>query len=173
MFGRNNSDDVKKKVKEFKAPAQLNRMSKKASRKDDEVVAQYLTSKGEVKFKICKVIGGDAIVVNNKAHKIGPKDLWSFKKLRWCIVREIDRRPVSPSRCKGKSDDSMVNMDDYEQVRKDGYDTDSDVTLIKAVLGAIKKADKPAIGNKWVIFVIGGIVVIGILYYLFSSGGGA
>lgn len=146
----------KKKRKSFKIPSQLKRLCKRADKKDDSVVAQYLTSKGLIKFKLCKIISGNIIVVNNKVHILDPQCLWRHKKHFWYIVREIDRRPVSNK--------------DYSDVKKAGMDTDADTPLIKAVLGAIKKNKKEIGDKKFLIIGAVGLAVIGVIYYMFTRG---
>ena len=134
----------KKKQKQFEYPKVLNKLSGKADKKIDSVVVQYLTAKNQVQWKLCKVIAGNLVVVRNKVHVLNPKMLWRYKNKMWYILREIDRRPVS-------------NMD-YEAVRAAKQDTDADVPLIKAVLGAIQKQDEPK-KNKNAI-IIGALIVI-------------
>jgi len=131
----------------FKAKSKLN----KIKRMPDYVVSQYLTQNKDVIWKLCKVVSGNIIVVNNKAHIINPKYLWRFGKYFWYIHREIDRMPVS--------------NEDYDKVKFRKDDTEADVPLIKAVLGAIQKQSalkKPNIG-----IIIGVIVVIIIGLILF------
>ncbi|GAH81499.1 unnamed protein product, partial [marine sediment metagenome] len=80
-----------------------------------------------------------------------PDKVWRFGKDSCYIIREIDRNPVS--------------NDDYEEVRGRGDDTDADVPLIKAVLGAVQKQKSSLETNKNTIIIIGIIVavVIGII----------
>jgi hypothetical protein len=140
-----------KKSKPFKLPPKANKAIKQGSKLGDSIVTQYLTQKGEIKFKVCKIVSGNIIVVNNKAHKLNPKHLWKFGKQMWYIHREIDRNPVS--------------NEDYEEVKERGDDTESDVVLIKAVLGAMMKP-KQEIKKGWIVFVIIAIVVA-IIAFLF------
>jgi hypothetical protein len=72
----------------------------------------------------------------------------------WYIHREIDRRPVS--------------NEDYEQVKESGNDTESDVVLIKAVLGAMMKP-KQEIKKGWIIFVIIAIVIAMVAFVLLKK----
>ena len=99
------------------------RVFKQEPKKPGYVVVQYLTRKYEVRWILSKVVGGNTIVVDNHAHKLRPQAQWREGKKVWYIVREIDRLPVSNR--------------DYNKVIERGDDTDSDETLIKAVLGAV------------------------------------
>ena len=66
--------------------------------------------KQDVKLKMCKVVSGNIIVIDNKVHQLNPKDTWKVGKHWWYIIREIDRLPVSNS--------------DYPEMRNLGRDTD-------------------------------------------------
>ena len=144
-----------KSKKPFKLPMGINRILKGGMKLNESIVTQYLTQKGEVKFKVCKIISGNIIVVNNKAHELNPKHLWRCGKKTWYIHREIDRKPVS--------------NEDYDDVKKRGDDTDSDVVLIKAVLGAMMKPKKE-VKKSWVVGIVIAIVVAFVMYILFKGG---
>jgi len=142
------------KPKPFKLPGKINRMVNKGNKLPDSIVTQYLTQKGEIRFKTQRIVSGNIIVVNNKAHKLNPKYLWKFGKKYWYIHREIDRRPVS--------------NEDYEEVKNSHNDTDSDVVLIKAVLGAMQKPKKE-IKSKWIVWIVFGIIAAVVLFVLFGG----
>ena len=144
------------KAKPFKLPGRVNRVVNSGMKAGDSIVTQYLTQKGEIKFKTQKIISGNIIVVNNKAHSINPKHLWRCGKQTWYIHREIDRNPVS--------------NEDYEEVKARGDDTDSDVVLIKAVLGAMMKP-KTEIKKGWIIWIVVAVVV-GVVGFILLKGGG-
>jgi hypothetical protein len=141
-----------KKEKPFKLPFKAKRAINKANKLPDSIVTQYLTQKKDIRFKTCKVVSGNIIVINNKVHKLNPKHLWRFGKQFWYIHREIDREPVS--------------NEDYDQVKERGDDTDSDVPLIKAVLGAIQKPSGMKAGNWWIFLIIAAIVIAGLIIFL-------
>jgi hypothetical protein len=141
-----------KKEKPFKLPFKAKSQIKKANKLPDMIVTQYLTQKKDIRFRACKVISGNIIVINNKVHKINPKHLWRFGKNFWYIHREIDREPVS--------------NEDYDEVREKGRDTDSDVPLIKAVLGAIQKPSGMKAPNFWIIAIIAAIVITALIVFL-------
>lgn len=139
-----------KKSKPFKLPGKINRTIKQGSKLGDSIVTQYLTQKGDIKFKVCKIVSGNIIVVNNKAHELNPKHIWRCGKQTWYIHREIDRKPVS--------------NEDLDELREKGQDTESDVVLIKAVLGAMMKP-KQEIKSSWIIWAII-IAVVGIAAFI-------
>ena len=145
-----------KKKKQFKLPFKTRGMLKTASKKDDYIVVQYLTQKYDIKFKLCKIISGNLIVVNNKVHKLNPKMMWKHGKYQWYIHREIDRRPVS--------------NEDLNKVIKAGESTENDVVLIKAVLGAIQRNKQ--LEGKNIAAIIGILVVVGIVLFVLFGGGG-
>lgn len=132
-----------KNSKPFKLPGKAKRAIIRGNKLPDSIVTQYLSQKGEIQFKVCRIVSGNIIVVNNKAHKLNPKHLWRYGKMMWYIHREIDRQPVS--------------NDDYEEVKARGDDTESDVVLIKAVLGAMQKP-KAEVKSSWIVIAI--IVVV-------------
>ncbi len=147
-------EDSKKK-KKFKFPMKIKFLSKKASKTMTHVLVQYLTMKQEIVFKLCRIVSGNIIVVNNKAHELDPKQIWRYGKHTWYIIREIDRKPVSNQ--------------DYDEVKARGDGTDEDVVLIKAVLGAINKPSD-ILQNKGIILWIIGAVVVGVIIYSFVGG---
>ena len=143
----------KKTIKKTKAPKILRSLMKKKKKKAGYVVVQYLTTNYEIKFKLCKIVSGNLVVVENKVHQLNPDKIWRLGKDSCYILREIDRHPVS--------------NDDYEKVRERGDDTDADVPLIKAVLGAVQKSKSTTETNKNAMIVIGVIVVVIIVAAIF------
>jgi len=77
--------------------------------------------------------------------------IWKYDKYNAYIIREIDRIPVS--------------NEDYDDIAGSSRDTDSDVPLIKAVLGAIQKKQTGIEGNKLIIIIVV-IAVIGFGAYM-------
>ena len=136
----------KKTMKKRGAPKRLSSLMKKKKKNPNYVVVQYLTMNYEIKFKLCKVVSGNLVVVENKVHKLDPDKIWRMGKNSCYILREIDRNPVS--------------NDDYNEIRERNDDTDADVPLIKAVLGAIQKNKSSLEGNKNTAIVIGVIAAI-------------
>jgi len=142
----------KKTVKKNHMPKILAKLMKKKKKKPGYVIVQYLTANYEVKFMLCKVVSGNLVVVENKVHKLNPDKIWRLGKDSCYILREIDRNPVS--------------NEDYEEIKERGDDTDGDVPLIKAVLGAIQKNKVSAETNKNNIVIIGVIAVVVVVVIL-------
>lgn len=142
---------TKEPKKLFKLPWRTRVTMKSGQKKPEHIVVQYLTRDYQVKFMVCRIISGNLIVVNNKVHVINPKTIFRFGKYNFYIFREIDRQPVS--------------NEDYDKViaRKD--DTEADVPLIKAVLGAVQKKSQLEGKKGWIIF--GVIIVIAIIVAIF------
>lgn len=136
----------KKTLKKRKIPKRLKSLMKKMKKKSGYVVVEYLTANYEIKFMLCKIVSGNLVVVDNKVHKLNPDKIWRLGKDSCYILREIDRHPVS--------------NDDYEQVRARGDDTDADVPLIKAVLGAVQKSKTSAETNKNTMIIVGIVVAV-------------
>lgn len=141
-----------KKEKKFRLPWKIKSLGKKSDKSTTSILVQYLTIKGQIEFRICKIVSGNIIIIDNKPHELDPECVWRYKKTTWYIIREIDRKPVSNK--------------DYDEVKKRGDSTDNDVVLIKAVLGAIQKPES-ALKNKAVILWILGLIVTGVVIYMF------
>ena len=140
----------RKKQKQFKVPRSLTKATNQSTKKTEFVAIQYLSQKGGVYFKLARIISGNLIVLNNKVHVLNPKHMWRHGKMAWYIIREIDRMPVS--------------NEDYDQIKARGHDTEGDVPLIKAVLGAVQKPgiEGPS-KNMWTIIGIAVVALVVIL----------
>lgn len=149
--------DEKSVKRGFKFMRELKKLGKRADKEIDLVLVMYLTQKYQVLFKICRIVSGNIVIVNNKAHVLNPKHIWRYKKQLWYIIREIDRKPVSNR--------------DYETVRRRGDSTDEDIPLIKAVLGAVQRKKGLDLKGKniWIMIIIA-IVAVVILFYFFKGG---
>lgn len=147
---------MKKIKKKFRVPLAFKRLSKKASKSPEYIFVQYLSLKKEVSYKVCRVVSGDIVVINNKAHVVNPEAVWKYKKVLFYIIREMDREPVS-------------NLD-YEKVKERKDDTQADVPLIKAFLGATNKNSNPLGDKNIIIWVILGALALGAVV-IFSGGG--
>jgi len=141
--------------RKFKVPYVLKKLSRQSIKKPDYVLVQYLTLKQQVEFKLCRIIGGDVIAIDNKAHNLDPRDVWRHKKHLWYIIREIDRQPVSNR--------------DYEEVKKRKDDTEADVPLLKLVFGAINKSSNPLKNSQMILWVIG-LAVAGVVAFVVFGG---
>lgn len=133
-------------------PKKLKMFMKKQKKKPGYIVVQYLTANYGIKFKLCKIVSGNLVVVDNKVHRLDPDKIWRLGKDSCYILREIDRHPVS--------------NDDYQEVRSRGDDTDADVPLIKAVLGAVQKNKTSAETNKNTMIVVGVIAAVVVVVIL-------
>ena len=140
----------KEQKKKFKFLSIIKKLGKKCDKKEDFILVQYLTIKQQVDFKLCKIVGGDVVVINNKAHEIDPKAVWRHKNELWYIIREIDRKPVS-------------NLD-YDNVEKRNDGTSADVPLIKAILGAINKSNDTPMSKNVILWIIGGLVLAAVAF---------
>ncbi len=136
----------KKTKKGMKNPKKLKKLLKQKKKKLGYVVVQYLTADYDIQFKLCKIVSGDLVVVENKVHKLNPTKIWRLGKDSVYILREIDRQPVS--------------NEDYEAVRERGDDTDADVPLIKAVLGAVQKSGGLGVPSKNVMIIIAIVIAV-------------
>lgn len=136
----------------------FSKLGKRADKNSNIILVMYLTSKYQVEFKVCRIVSGNIVVIDNKAHVIDPKNIWRHKKINWYILREIDRRPVSNR--------------DYNLVKKRRDDTEADEPLIKAVLGAVQKKKGLDLQGKniWIIIIIAIIAVV--VFFTFFGGGG-
>lgn len=149
--------DEKQTKKGLKFLKALKRLAKRADKNLDLVLVVYLTQKYQVLFKVCKVVSGNIIVVNNKAHVLNPKEIWRHKKMMWYIIREIDRRPVSNR--------------DYDKVKKRKEDTEADAPLLKAVFGALQKKKGLDLQGKniWIIIIV--VIVAAVVFFTLFKGG--
>jgi len=145
--------DLKKRKKGWKMPSSVKRKMKQQIKKPDYVVVQYLTQKYEIKYMLRRIVSGNLVVVGNKVHKLNPKKIWKWRKNVVYIIREIDREAVS--------------NEDYEKIKRAGRDTEADVPLIKAVLGAVQKPTGIKAKSTWIIVVI---IIIAIIIAAFFLG---
>jgi hypothetical protein len=151
--------ETKKFKKKFKYPMKWKSKANKSSRKPDTVLVFYLNIKGEIQTPmVVPIYSGNMVIIRNKIHEVDPRAMWSLKlgmkTHKVLIIKEIDRRPVS-------------NLD-LDEIRRRGDATDSDEFLIKAALRAQTAVAKKPIPI-W-IWIILGIVVIGLLAFFFLSG---
>ena len=141
-----------KKLKSYKPSYKMKSLFKKSAKSVDSVLVLYLTQKYKIEPKLCSIVSGDLVVVRNKVHRLNPRKIWRWGKYIVYIIREIDRVPVS--------------NEDYDAVIKRRDDTNSDVPLIKAVLGAIQK---PTVAKKNTIIAIIVLAVIAVILLIVFS----
>lgn len=126
-------------------------LSKKSAKKPEYVLIQYLRNNKRVEFKLCKVISGNIIVINNKGHELNPKHLWIHGKSIWYIIREKDTKPVSVT-------DKVT-----------GWRTDDHPVLMKMVLGAVQKKEE-AQDKKKIITIVIVLAVVGLIGWIIFGG---
>jgi hypothetical protein len=151
--------DTDENEKPFNYPSKWRRTMNKSNSKaaEDKVLMLYLNIKGEIEPpRLVPLYSGNIIIWKHKAYEFDPRASWITKikrKIVKCIIiREIDRRPVS-------------NLD-WDEVKARGDSTDSDEILVKMVTKAVMEKAKTQI-NKGVIVVIGIVIAIGVLAFLF------
>jgi len=142
------------KKKKFRLPMKVRKLMRQERKKPNMVLILYLSRKYQARFMLQRIVGGDTIVVNNKAHTLNPKAIYRMGKGVFYVIREIDRKPVS-------------NLD-YNKVVRRRDDTESDVPLIKAVLGAIQKKSAMPSKGVWIALAVIAAVAI-ILYFIFAG----
>jgi len=141
------------KTEKFKfRDKKFRRLSKRAKKKPNYVLVQYLRNNRTIDFHLCKVISGNIIVIDNKGHELNPKYTWIRGKNIWYIIREKDTKPVSVS-------DKVT-----------GWKTDDHPVLMKMVLGAIQKKEMSR-DQKRIIQIIIIIAVLAFIGYIFFGGG--
>jgi len=149
---RGSGDYEDEKTRKFKfKDRRFKTLAKKSAKKPDYVLVQYLRNNKRIDFKLCKVISGNIIVIDNKGHELNPKSLWIHGKYVWYIIREKDTKPVSVN-------DKIT-----------GWKTDDHPILMKMVLGAIQKKEEIADKKKIIGLLIGAGVVILILWIIFGG----
>jgi hypothetical protein len=135
-------------------PKKIDSLNKKAMKKPEYVLVQYLRNNHMMDFQLTKIVSGNIIVINNKGHKLNPRMVWRHGKYFWYIVAEWDTEPIYPRF--------------LDKIRKLQRNTDNHPILMKMVLGAVEK--KQEIKNKKTIgWVIAGIAALVILYVLFGG----
>lgn len=137
----------------FKWKSQGDKYGKPAT--ENKVLCDYLNKTGVWEGPMWQpIIGGELIIINNKAHKYRPSQL-TFRRIGTklipvYVIREIDREPV-------------CNID-WNKVKLRGDSTRNDELLLKMLLMAgIEKQKKPV--NKGMMWILG-LVAAGIAAYV-------
>jgi len=154
---------TKEEQEEFKYPWKWKRNFKKAAKKkpaQNKILVIYLNAKGEIEQPVLvPLFSGNIIIYKNKAHIFDPRDTWLVylprgKMVKCVLVREIDRR--------------LVSNRDFDEVKKEGYATDSDEILLKMVTKAMIEKVKAKVGGKAIVIAIAVVIALGIaLYFIF------
>jgi hypothetical protein len=140
------------KEKKFQMPKKILNLFKRADKTVNSVVVLYLSQAYKMEFKLCKIVSGDLVVINNKGHQLNPKMIWRWGKYSAYIIKEIDSVPVS--------------NEDYDDMVKRGTVTAAHVPLVKAAVGAIQKEQKKPISKNSIIAIVV-IAVVGIILWTF------
>ena len=82
---------IPSKQKTPKLARMLLKFGKKSDKKEGFVLVQYLNMKQQISFKLCRIVGGDQVVIDNKVHTLNPKDVWRYKKALCYIIRDRKR----------------------------------------------------------------------------------
>lgn len=156
-----NEEEIKKLIQEASDPKiermkrnskSFKRASAKVKKNADHILVEYLTQNYTIRWKACKIVAGNIIVVENKVHIVNPRLVWRDGKEVVYIVREIDRLPIS-------------NVD-YDKLIKQNRITINDAVIIKAIVGAIQKQAISEQAKKWIIWVVV-LVIAAFLGYIF------
>jgi hypothetical protein len=145
-------EDTKKKQKPFKWPGKFTGIAKRSLKKDDRVLVVFLNKFGKIEApKLLPVQEGDMVIIKDIPYEFNPQAIWRMNKFNVVLIKEIDRRPVS-------------NLD-YDEIKKRGDCTDSDVFLIKAAMRAFQKEVKKEMSKAilWVIIAI----IVGLVIFFF------
>ena len=144
------SEDERTKNFKFK-DRKFNSLSKRSKKKPDYVLVQLLRNNRTIDFKLCRVISGNIIVIDNKGHELNPKHTWIRGRHIWYIVKEKDTKPVSVS-------DKVL-----------GHSTDDHPVLIKMVLGAVQKKEITKDTKKIAVIIIA-VAVLGLIGWIIFGG---
>lgn len=148
-------EETKKQEKPFQFPGKWKGKMKKSLKMNNRLLVFYLNKFGKMELpKLLPILDGDMVVIHEKPYEVNPKAIWRMGKYNVYIIREIDRRPVS--------------NEDYDEVKKRGDCTDSDVFLIKASQRAIQKQARKEMSKAALIFI--GIIVVGIVIFFIAKG---
>ena len=147
------SEDKITKANKWK-PRKLNQLNRKLKKKPEYLLVQYLRNNNIMNFKLCKVISGDIVVIENKGHRVNPRAVWRHGKYFWYIIGEWDKEPICPRY--------------FERIKKLQRGTESHPILMKMVLGAVEK--KESLKNKKQIGWIIGIAAAGLLMWIIFGG---
>ncbi len=148
------SQDKITKANKWK-PRKLAQLNRKIKKKPEYILVQYLRNNHRMDFKICKVISGDIIVIENKGHRVNPRMMWIHGKYFWYIVGEWDKEPIGPKY--------------LEKIKRLQRGTESHPILMKMVLGAVEK--KESLKNKKQIGWIIGLAAVGLILWMVFGGG--
>jgi len=138
--------------KQFKWPWKKRSQMKASTKKPEEILVFFLSITNElVGPKLYPIYSGNMLIVKNSPYELDPRAVLRFGKYKCILIREIDRRPVS-------------NLD-LDEVKRRGDSTSSDEFLIKAAMRAITTTPPKKEINKAVLWLIGIVVVAGLIFF--------
>jgi len=172
------TDETKNKEKKFRWPPMWKAKMRKSVKKgmENQMLVFFLNKKNQMEApKFMPIFDGNMIVWKNKPYEFDPRAIWTVlgmkKNPQAYLIKEIDRKAVRNKAGKVIYKDSAVSNLDLEEIRMRGDSTESDEFLIKAALKAQKSEQKKAMKTGVIAIVV--LVVVGLLIWALSSGGGA
>jgi len=148
-------EETEKEKKPFRFSSKWRGPMNKSLKAPNRLLVFYLNKFGRMlPPRLLPVLDGDMVIIDEKPYEVNPKAIWRMDKYNVYLIKEIDRRPVS--------------NEDYDEVKKRGDCTDSDVFLIKAAQRAIQKETTKAM-SKMALVVIG-IIVVGAVIFFMTQG---
>jgi len=149
---KTSSDPEPKKV-EWTYPKRWAKPMRTANKHSDKVLVFLLNLKGELeKPQVLPLRPGHRVLVKGKPYDAHPESFLTLEGRKCLLIKEIDRRPV-------------CNLD-WKEVKARGDLTESDDILLKTAMDA-KIIPKMQMGKT--VMIIGAIVLIGVLAFVFSS----
>jgi hypothetical protein len=157
-----NKPEDKKKKPAFQWPKLWSRTIEKNSASRENAVVLYFNQKGMIEDpRVVPIEAGNMVIIKGSPYEVDPRAFWLVKLgknvHKILCIKEIDRRPIS-------------NLD-IDEIRQRGDSTDSDSFLIKAALKEqmTNKEKKPM--PKWILWIIGAVVVGGLIFFFMQGGG--
>lgn len=163
------------KEKEFKYPSKWARKLKATKRKNNngKTLVLYLNKQGDIEVPVyLPVFDGNMVIYKNKPYEFDPRALYNVKGFkgnpRVLILKESDRKPIRNKEGRVVYRGAEVTNQDIEEIRARGDSTEHDEFLLKFLLRASQNttAKKINVG----LMVVMGIIVVGVLIWLLSSG---
>lgn len=175
MYKKFETGQKEKGAKKFKWPNTWQakfKQSKKEEKKTENILLLYLNMKGVWDApKLVPIVSGDIVVIKTKVYQINPEDITQLGKYRAYVCKEIDKQFVKP----GKPNIVPISNTDYEDVKLAGRSTSNHPTLLKAIFSALQQQKGIDEKKKMKISpkaIVGGLVVLAILFYIMTQFGG-
>jgi len=169
--------ETKKKTKQFQFPFKWKMKFNQAKQpsKSEMMLVFFMNKKNELEPpKFMPIFDGNMIIYKNTPYEFDPRAVWTVRGMKGnpkaYFIKEIDRRPVMNRQSKKIYRDAAVSNMDLDEIRERGDSTESDAFLVKAVLSAkLTKTAKQV--SKGVLIVLG-IIVVGVIIWAMTRGGG-